>query len=304
MKTFLKIAALSLLPVVGTAFAAKPAPKAAVCGKEDSQLIGMMTSPTALNTFAHSLSIFPKSVEQLVSLHADFIKAGKTACDSKLIASAKPGFDSIFQGQILTITYAPKKIKYMAIYSAFNNVFKEGIKKEEIEDLQKAYYNQIDDFSNMSYIETYWRSSTQTDDMRGTETQVYSLESEDAAPLAFPYKAAHARIYIFQRYDAKTKKYSAPSVSILVDDGQLSVRGYGSDYGSISFKRDSDSVQTLDMAVCDDSNKQICGGAGTIPFAIKLESSDSMIIELPFFDNGSHQFHFKTSGLHLKPFDL
>ena len=163
------------------------------------------------------------------------------------------------------------------------------------EDEQAAKEDQ-----NTSLVEdakplTNWMYQESVDEMRGETTYLAINKSLNTAELAFPY-GADVELNIVLRDDANYGK----NVFFGVNKGQLFCN-YQDCYVSVKF--DDGPVQKL-------ATSEASGGRseslflvdGISAFVEKLKESETVMIEVNFYDHGTEQFKFNVSELNWSHF--
>ncbi|MGQ0476270.1 MULTISPECIES: hypothetical protein [Acinetobacter] len=144
---------------------------------------------------------------------------------------------------------------------------------------------------NTQVKENTWQLLSSKDEMRGTETKWLSLRSENSAGLDFPYDGIN-----YLTLDILNANTDDTKIFLTIDRGQYDCGKYGC-YGSIKFGNTT--VQDItfhphDYAGSDGTMLVFRGN--TQAFKQNIGKFNEIIIELPFYKNGSKQFKFKTNG--------
>ncbi|MDX8157837.1 hypothetical protein [Acinetobacter pittii] len=134
-----------------------------------------------------------------------------------------------------------------------------------------------------------WRIVISKDEMRKTESKWPSLRSDNNADLKFPYDGEN-RLTI----DILDSKTDEPRIFLTIDSGQYDCNEYC--YTAVKFGNSP--IQYVNFQKYETS-----GGDGTIliftenskAFLENIRKFNSIIIELPFYSNGTRQFKFDTS---------
>lgn len=184
------------------------------------------------------------------------------------------------------------KLKIAPLQAAFDRVMESGIDLKEVNKRIDTYYSVADAYLKTA-IASKWVEDVSNDEMRGVETYIYSLESDDTAPLSRPYGESKATIILAQ--DEINGVVGDLRIRINVSDGQLSLPFDG---GDVAMKSDDDKIENITSKVCNDKNRLICPDElGQIMVPLTRHTSHKMIIEFPFYVDGRYQFHFNTIGL-------
>ncbi|MDM1764573.1 MULTISPECIES: hypothetical protein [unclassified Acinetobacter] len=135
-----------------------------------------------------------------------------------------------------------------------------------------------------------WRPVVSKDEMRNTESKWLALRSENNADLDFPYDGNNKL-----QLDILDSKTNDPRIFLTIDKGQYACEEYGC-FSAVKFGNSP--IQYLTFKEYDTQ-----GGDGTIlifsenskVFLENIRRFNSIIIELPFYSNGTRQFKFDTS---------
>lgn len=135
-----------------------------------------------------------------------------------------------------------------------------------------------------------WRLVVSKDEMRNTESKWLALSSDNNADLSFPYDGVN-RLNI----DILDSKTDEPRIFVSIDKGQYDCESYGC---SAAVKFGNAPIQYLTF-----QKYEVSGGDGTIlvfsgnskAFLSNVRNFNSIIIELPFYREGTRQFKFDTS---------
>ena len=137
-----------------------------------------------------------------------------------------------------------------------------------------------------------WSVSTEQDEMRGKSIHYASVDSENEAYFDFPYNGGSKLTMTVRRHP----KYG-DDVVFQISKGQFVCR-IDSCSGTINYGRGAERISLTEPADYDSETLFAASGANVIQ---KLKSADKVIVELPFFQEGNHQFTFKTHGLKWPP---
>lgn len=135
-----------------------------------------------------------------------------------------------------------------------------------------------------------WQYDESVDEMRGQSSYFAINKSNNVVDLGFPY-GQDVDLNIIIRDDAEYGK----DVLFAVNKGQLFC-SYQDCYVSVKF--DDGPVQKLVANEAEAGSSEVLFLANDISsFVNKLKKSDSVMIEVNFFDHGKEQFKFDVSGL-------
>lgn len=139
-------------------------------------------------------------------------------------------------------------------------------------------------------IET-WQVTSYKDDMRGTSNKWLTLRSDNSADLNSPYNGDN-RLQL----DVLDSKSSNPKVFITIDKGQYDCGKYGC-YSAVKFGNNPIQYLTFNEHDAAGSDGKILEFSdNSKAFVQNIRAFKNIIIELPFYRNGTRQFHFSTSG--------
>ncbi len=142
---------------------------------------------------------------------------------------------------------------------------------------------------------TNWMYQESVDEMRGETTYLAINKSLNTAELAFPYGAG-VELNIVLRDDAKYGE----NVFFGVNKGQLFC-SYQDCYISIKF--DDGPVQKLATSEASGGRSEsLFLEDGINAFVEKLKESETVMIEVNFYDHGTEQFKFDVSELNWSRF--
>lgn len=136
-----------------------------------------------------------------------------------------------------------------------------------------------------------WVSNSSTDEMRGTKTQTTYTSSVNKVNFEFPYSGG-SNLNLMVRNNASQK-----DVIITISKGQFLCGMI--DGCEVNFKFDNNPVQSITMVESDshDSDILFIKYPKTANSVIqKLKTSQKLIIEPKFYQEGSKQFTFELSG--------
>lgn len=132
-----------------------------------------------------------------------------------------------------------------------------------------------------------WEVITSKDEMRKTEQKFLAIESINSANFKFPYDGGSKLTLVLTDTNS-----DEPRVILVIDKGQYdcSMRAC---YGAAKF---GDSpVQDLEFQ--EGVSKEILVFTGNSKaFVANIRKFKKVIIELPFYQEGNHQFTFNTEG--------
>ncbi|MDV7379930.1 hypothetical protein R4466_04800 [Acinetobacter baumannii] len=136
-----------------------------------------------------------------------------------------------------------------------------------------------------------WQLKVSKDEMREVETKWLSTISLNNADLSFPYDGDN-----HMHLDILDSKSGQPRIFLTIDKGQYDC---GRSVCNSYIKFGNSPVQMADFSVHD-----VAGGDGKIlifngnsdAFLKNIRRINNIIIEVPFYRDGSRQFKFDTSG--------
>lgn len=145
--------------------------------------------------------------------------------------------------------------------------------------------------ANKSEHKNNWEVIVNKDEMLNKEKKWLSIVSENSANLSFPYEGEN-----YLRLDILDSKDSNPRIFVRINKGQYDC-GLNGCYSLVKFGNNP--AQQLDFNKHDTP-----GGDGTIlsfsgnsvAFLKNVRKFNTIIIELPFYRDGTRQFLFKTAG--------
>jgi hypothetical protein len=137
-----------------------------------------------------------------------------------------------------------------------------------------------------------WAYSDYKDEMRGTETRMARLTSENSIDLEFPY-GEQSGVLTVQR-DPK----AGLDVVLSVEKGQILCDSFTENY--LSAKFDGGPIQNYKCSGASDGSSNYGFVKGPNSFLKKLKASKRVVIEAEFFQRGRQQFVFETAGLDWK----
>jgi hypothetical protein len=222
--------------------------------------------------------------------------------DIKCAASYREAYTAAYLPELVKLkseTLEPiVKLKAAPLADAYRAALQDGVDLNEADKRIEAFYKAVGDYKGAAY-KNEWTYDTKKDEMRGTITHFWGVNSTDTAALEWPYKAARARVLVYQTEENGV--ISSPEAMVYVDDGQLT---YDRRDDYLSAKFDDKPVDTYGGGKCGDDGRNYCfnNWLTTAVFLMDLTNSRKAIIEMPFYKNGTHQFHFDISGLNtLRP---
>lgn len=134
-----------------------------------------------------------------------------------------------------------------------------------------------------------WAYDTSRDDVRNAEIKSASLSSDNEVQLAMPYGGGtQAKLIV--------RKHPEYGIDIILqaNPSQMLCDSY---YGcSIDINIDGKS-QKVRMVTPADYDTEVLFVKNARGFLSQLKGSKKVIVEVPFYSNGNHQFHFTTAGL-------
>lgn len=139
--------------------------------------------------------------------------------------------------------------------------------------------------------ENGWEVIINKDEMRQQEKKWLAVRSENNADLQFPYDGEnHLQLDIL---DSKTNE---PRIFFTIDKGQYDCGRYGCD---AYIKFGANPVQHIELSIHDvqgTDGKILAFHGNTAAFITNIRKFNSIIIEIPFYRNGTRQFKFNTAG--------
>lgn len=240
---------------------------------------------------AHVLTVAMNSLENVEDATAS--KDMKCAQERREAYTADylPQVEKIATGTVEPVV----RLKAAPLVTAYKAALQDGIELEEMDKRINAFYEAVREYQQTA-VKSAWKYESDKDEMRGITTHYWFLASNDSVKLEWPYKDAKARILVFQREEKGV--VSKPQITVSVSDGQLS---YSRRDAEITAKFDDEEPSEYDGGLCGDSHRQFCFGGyfGGDIFYIRAKNSSAAIVELDFYQNGKHQFHFNTAGLNV-----
>ncbi|MCP2041060.1 hypothetical protein L1281_001654 [Neisseria sp. HSC-16F19] len=139
-----------------------------------------------------------------------------------------------------------------------------------------------------------WNYSISKDEMRDETLYTAFLESENTIYLPFPYNGG-TKLTLILRDSPK----NGNDIFFSIPNGQLHCGHRGC---TVPIKFDDAPIEEIPMVNAEFSTKQgdaifVADSKTRNLLSMKLKNSESMMIEIPFFQNGYHQFKFNTKGL-------
>ncbi|WP_308017521.1 hypothetical protein [Neisseria bergeri] len=157
---------------------------------------------------------------------------------------------------------------------------------------EKIVENNLD--SNVVEEKTQWDYFENKDEMRNEVQYGAILESENTIFLPFPYDGG-TKLSLVLRSSPK----DGNNIFFSIPDGQLYCEPRGC---SIPIKFDDNPVENISMVGAEFSTKRgdaifVAHGNSRSKLLKKIKKSNSVIVEVPFFQNGYQQFKFNVKGL-------
>lgn len=185
----------------------------------------------------------------------------------------------------------PRWVVWLIFISVFavivNSCSEKALKNKPNEAAASLNLNQ----ENNPVVVQNWEYKTTTDEMRGVKTKFATTVSSNTVNFDFPYNGGSKLIL--------TLRQSGNEVDVIVkvSKGQILCGVSGCE---AAFKFDDGAVQMVTMAEPDNY-------ASDVLFVMydktenqiisKLKTSNKLVIEVPFFQEGKKQFTFDVSGL-------
>jgi hypothetical protein len=133
-----------------------------------------------------------------------------------------------------------------------------------------------------------WYQYERKDELRGTTDRFATVSSENSVSFDFPY-CCDSRLKITVR---KTAQYGQ-DVIFQISDGQFTCGIYDCK-GMISI---DGRPETLSLNTSADHDPKVLFAKYPAAIIKRLKSSETVIVELPFYQEGNRQFKFNTQGL-------
>ncbi|MGP1352894.1 MAG: zinc ribbon domain-containing protein [Parasphingopyxis sp.] len=134
-----------------------------------------------------------------------------------------------------------------------------------------------------------WQYIVSQDEARGADIKTASITSENQVFLSPPYDGGtRARLVI--------RQHPSYGLDIFVEarPSQIVCRSYDGCSGLINI---DGNPETLSLNTSADYNSEIVFFRFPRPLLSRIQGSERVIIELPFYSNGNRQFTFNTEGL-------
>ena len=134
-----------------------------------------------------------------------------------------------------------------------------------------------------------WRYRETVDEMRGAKTRFAELTSENSVDLLFPYEGGSTTIICIRKNPDRTRE-----ALILTVNGQ-----YDRDLSGYNFamKIDSGRVSNWSANSAADGRANVMFVNNSVAFIAAVANAERVILELPFYNNGRHQFFFNAQGM-------
>lgn len=133
-----------------------------------------------------------------------------------------------------------------------------------------------------------WKYHERTDELRGSTDHFARIDSENEVHFEWPYSGG-SRLVITVR---ETAAYGS-DVIFHITDGQFTCGVYDC-AGMISF---DGAPERLTLSTPADHDSQTLFATYDQAILRKLRNADSVVVELPFYQEGNRQFTFETAGL-------
>lgn len=139
-----------------------------------------------------------------------------------------------------------------------------------------------------------WSYDRRRDEVRNGDVLTASISSENSANLEFPYQGDNYLNLTIRKHP----EYGL-DVIIRVDKGQILCHSYSEPCsGTMNIDGRTERLTFFESA---DNDSSVVFASYPAALIKKLKNSNSVIIELPFFQNGNVQFKFKSKGLEWPP---
>jgi hypothetical protein len=135
-----------------------------------------------------------------------------------------------------------------------------------------------------------WTYGKSADEMRGTHTHSASLVSDNELAFDFPYNGGSSGTLSLRSGDR-----SGLNVILRMEKGQFLCNEYG--HPTVSVKFDNGPVRKFGCSESNDNAAGVLFIDSESRFLAALKHSKKMTIEADFFQEGSRQLKFTTSGL-------
>ena len=143
--------------------------------------------------------------------------------------------------------------------------------------------------SSAAFAESPWTYRSSRDDMRNIDILTASNRSINCQEFAFPYSGCQ---YMF--LNVRRKNGKVVDVYLVVEKGQILCHVTDC-MGSLKF--DGNSIDTLSLLPTEDYDSAVVFVKYYAAFYKNILKSRRVVIELPFYKEGSRQFTFDLSGL-------
>lgn len=134
---------------------------------------------------------------------------------------------------------------------------------------------------------SHWQYHEETDQMRGTKVVTAYVASDNKVSFAFPYDGGSRARLVLRIKDQQV------DLMLEIDRGQFVCSASGDD--TVAMKFDSGPVVEAACSPPDDGSSTTIFIEGD--FGAQIQQSSHVVIEAEFFQEGTRQFTFTTSGL-------
>ena len=237
-------------------------------------------------------------IQRSVDLISDYLHSGKIRCAVQLQQTAAEHITPAISVQITRSGKDAGKIKaateWRDAYSKITTMNSDNLHDADLLiDNEKNKYRKYNDI----FYKSKWIFQKEHDDMRDTDALSWILASNDVYPLSYPYKSTKAYIGITQIQ--RKGRVSRPQVSIFIDDGQLNY----TENETLTVKFYGDSVDEYNGEISTESNTGYdLNKFDSEKFALLAELYPKVIVEVHFYQDGYHQFHFDLPGLKIREY--
>lgn len=134
-----------------------------------------------------------------------------------------------------------------------------------------------------------WQYNSLVDPMDSSTTKTAILESTNLLTLGFPYQGEQPVALII-----RDQKRGGTNVILAVHRGQINMSGING--GSVLVRFDDNPPQQFGINQPSDRASTSAFMQNTAPFLAELKTAKKTLIQIEFFNNGSHTMEFNTVG--------
>jgi hypothetical protein len=135
--------------------------------------------------------------------------------------------------------------------------------------------------------EKTWEYDSKTDKM-GSTTQVAGVLANDLVNLEFPYNGGSQAKLLIRKENGPTE------ILFVIDKGQIDTDMDGT---YIKIKFDDEAPKKWSMSTSSDGSRDVLFFNNETALLKKIKESKKIVLEVPFYQNGSQQFVFNTADL-------